>query len=122
MVKDTQTLFEKDRGGLTKNAWSQRKKKYRLNGLKQGDWHSIRPNDLNIDDVREGMTIQNTQHEHLIYRIVRTKGITGRPLTVRKGFNQGRRCILVIETKDIGTEKPPTKELMDLSRFRLLIP
>lgn len=114
-MKDTHTLFDKDRLDLSSNQWAQRKKLYRRNGLKSGDWFTIMPNNLKLKHMRQGMVIQNTKHENIIYRVTRIDA------SVRKGFNAGRPCILVVETKDIGKEKVKVKELIDLSQFRLVI-
>ena len=119
MVKDMQTLFDLERTGLTKNQWSQRKKAFIRNGLRQSDWYTIRPNALMLRHLRVGMTIQNTRHEHIIYRVIAINE------TVRKGTKKGKPCVLVVETQYVGLDwdvrRKYVKELIDLSSFRLVI-
>lgn len=119
MVRDMQTLFDMERTGLTKNQWVQRKKAFIRNGLRRSDWYDIMPNNLKIGHLRVRMTIQNTRHEHLIYRVIAVDQ------KVRKGLRQGQECILVVETQYAGLEwdakKKYVKEIIDLSSFRLVI-
>lgn len=65
------------------------------------------------------MTIQNTRHEHIIYRVIAINE------TIRKGLRQGKPCVLVVETQHVGLgwddKKRYIKELVDLSSFRLVI-
>jgi len=110
------TLADIERTGLTDAEWDSRKRHYRLSGLKSGDWHSIRPDNLDIKHLRPGMMIENKTHKTR-YIIVRTDG--------RTDDRFQRPCIQVIAPEhqyyDYNVRKLFYKDIKDLSRFKLII-
>jgi len=117
MSKDFRTLYDIDRMGMTKNQWNRRKITYIKNGLKRGDWHSIKPEMLNLKMIRPRMIIENKKHEN--------RYIVLKHDHVRNGIRQGLECLLVMPIEyrgmDWDDKKKYVKEIIDIRRFRIVI-
>jgi hypothetical protein len=113
---DNRTLAEIEGQGLSASAWRARKFHYRRSGLKSGEWHLIRPNNLDMKLLRCGMVIENKMHGNR-YVIIQTNAFT----TDR--FQ--RPCIIVVppehEYMDYQVRKLYATSIVDVSRFKLVI-
>lgn len=113
---DMRTLADIERHGLSDSAWRARKAKYRRNGLKPGDWHIIRPENLEIRHLRPGMTIENKVHgnRYIVFDI-----------NAKTDDRFQIPCIIVIAPEHIHLEynerKFYYKTLIDMSKFKLVI-
>ena len=113
---DKRTLAEMERQGMSNATWRARKMHYRRSGLKEGDWHTLKPNCLVIESMRKGMVIENKTHGNR-YVVL--------DVSARTDDRFQRPCIIVCPPEhmslDYNVRKLYCKALVDLSRFKLII-
>ena len=113
---DKRTLVDMERHGMSAAMWRARKRHYRRSGLKQGDWHTLKPNCLNIESMRKGMVIENKTHGNR-YVVL--------DVSSRTDDRFQRPCIIVCPPEhihdDYQVRKLYCKALVDLTKFKLVI-